>query len=262
MEGVFIMPKKRDKEFIIALQYIRTSLAGLTQKQLSKKSGVSIDFIKRFEEGKTYQQLFSNLKLIASVIGCDLCDIVIFPTSEELKIWENNIEGFIISRLRISYLSSKTLRLRLNQMMNNTNLLLNTKIPGLGKATFSEFFQFLAEEARKGRFWTVYENSTDRCLFLTDSAEPGLLVIPQNQYIGANRREAWRDSMNDYKRRKHLLKTEKIAPSFESKRYRMDNSFGHFQNSYYLIEGLWGTQCRASVSEGWELLRPAPDTIA
>ncbi len=134
----------------------------------------------------------------------------------------------------------------------------DTNIPGLGKATFAGFFQFLAEETKAGRFWMVFDNLNDRCLFLTDNTEPGRLVVPSNQYIGVNRFDAWRDSMDKYYQLKHLLLTEKIVPSFESNCYRLDNSFAHIQKTYYLIEGLWGTQCRASVSEGWELLRPAP----
>ena len=132
-----------------------------------------------------------------------------------------------------------------------------TSIPGLKKTTFPEFFQFLSEEAEKGRFWMVFDNLTDRCLFLTDNAEPGRLTVPTNQYIGVNRFEAWRDSLDDYHRLKHLLATEKIAPSFEANMYRLNGSFAHYQKTCYLIEGLWGTQCLASISEGWELLRPA-----
>ncbi|MBP0016977.1 MAG: hypothetical protein J7647_05385 [Cyanobacteria bacterium SBLK] len=134
-----------------------------------------------------------------------------------------------------------------------------TNIPGLGETIFPDFFEFLAEEARKGRFWVIKDNLTEKTLFLTDSAKPGLLVAPAHQYIGRNRMGGWRDTMDDYERLQHLLTTEKVAPSFEHNYYRLDNSLEHCQKTYYLIEELWGTQCRASCSEGWELLRPAPD---
>ncbi|MBP0017345.1 MAG: hypothetical protein J7647_07280 [Cyanobacteria bacterium SBLK] len=134
-----------------------------------------------------------------------------------------------------------------------------TNIPGVGEVTFPEFFQFLAEETRKGRFWVIAELGTERILFLTDNAEPGRLTVPVHQHIGLNRYDAWRDSFDDYERLQHLLTIDKIAPSFEYNRYRLDNSFVHFQKTHYLIEGLWGTQCRASVAEGWELIRPTND---
>ena len=141
--------------------------------------------------------------------------------------------------------------------MTDTLKPFDTSIPGLGRTNFAEFFQFLAEESKKGRFWMIFDLK-DRCLFLTDNAEPGRFEIPTNQYIGANRLDGWRDTMEQYEQLQHLLKTEKVAPSFEYSRYRLDESFVHLQKTHYLLNGLFGTQCRASVSEGWELLRPAP----
>lgn len=176
------------------------------------------------------------------------------PTQEQL-IFHIKIGSGKSKPRTLNILPSRQLR-RSNSMSKQVNLQpFNTSIPGLTRATFPEFFQFLSEEAKKGRFWMVFDNLTDRCLFLTDNAEPGRLTVPSNQYIGVNRYEAWRDSLDDYHRLKHLLETEKIAPSFEANMYRLDGSFAHFQKTCYLVEGLWGTQCLASVSEGWELVR-------
>ncbi len=173
------------------------------------------------------------------------------------------LNKYVLNKLGISSnellkIISGTFQGGFSYMASNMLKPFDTNIPGLGKATFAEFFQFLAEETKAGRFWMIIDNITDRVLFMTDNAEPDRLVVPSNQYIGVNRLNGWRDSMDEYHRLKHLLATEKVAPSFEYKWYRMDDSFTRFQKSYYFIDELFGTQCYANVSEGWELLRPAP----
>ncbi|MBP0018971.1 MAG: hypothetical protein J7647_15660 [Cyanobacteria bacterium SBLK] len=134
-----------------------------------------------------------------------------------------------------------------------------TNIPDVGETIFPDFLQFLAEESKKGRFWVVSEFPSDRVLFLTDNTDPNWVKIPTHQIIGMDRMNSWRDSMDDYDRLQHLLMTDGVAPQFVNKGYRLDDSFCQFQKTHYLIDGLFGTQCRASVSEGRELLRLAPD---
>lgn len=191
----------------------------------------------------------ANTSLAAAISA----NLYTFRTSKPIKI-----TIFVGGKKRIFFLTKDFHKEK--TMSNNQSTSIEafaTSIPGLERATFPEFFQFLSEEAEKGRFWTLTDNLTDRCLFMTDPDDPKRLTAPIIQHIGYDFRYSWRDSLDEYDRLKHLLATEKTAPSFEYDLYRLDDSLAHYQKTYYLIEGLWGGQVRASVSEGWELLRPA-----
>ena len=74
---------------IVTLKVLREK-AGLTQEELAQISGVSLDFIKRFESDNSYQKMLTNLDALARAIGCDARDLVLYPSSEDVEAWEGD----------------------------------------------------------------------------------------------------------------------------------------------------------------------------
>lgn len=61
-------------------------LAGLTQKELAEKCGLSIGTIQGYEQGKYTPKIESAAK-ISSILGCDITDIMPLKNSEKITRW-------------------------------------------------------------------------------------------------------------------------------------------------------------------------------
>ncbi|MEM9544051.1 MAG: helix-turn-helix transcriptional regulator [Cyanobacteria bacterium P01_E01_bin.42] len=80
---------------IVTVQYRREKIVQVTQRELAQRAGVSVDFLKRFEGGRSYQQLFQNIEKIAREFGCKPSDIVLFCDEEVYREWEGGVNGLI-----------------------------------------------------------------------------------------------------------------------------------------------------------------------
>lgn len=61
-------------------------LAGLTQKELAEKSGLSIGTIQGYEQGK-YTPKIENAEKISEILSCDITDIMPLKNSEKITKW-------------------------------------------------------------------------------------------------------------------------------------------------------------------------------
>lgn len=80
------MLKERIKE--------QRKLAGLTQRQLAEKTGISLSAIEKYERGKLNPS-YRNIQLIAGALNIDTCDLMPEPTLDELDVKESLFERFI-----------------------------------------------------------------------------------------------------------------------------------------------------------------------
>lgn len=61
-------------------------LAGITQKELAEKSGLSIGTIQGYEQGK-YTPKIENAEKISEILNCDITDIMPLKNSEKITKW-------------------------------------------------------------------------------------------------------------------------------------------------------------------------------
>ncbi|MBP0021955.1 MAG: helix-turn-helix transcriptional regulator [Cyanobacteria bacterium SBLK] len=85
---------------IVTIQYRREKLLQITQRELAQRTGVSLDFIKRFENGRSYREFLENIEKIAREFGCDPRDVVLFCDEMVYRESEEDLDGLIEMLLR------------------------------------------------------------------------------------------------------------------------------------------------------------------
>ncbi|MEM9541742.1 MAG: helix-turn-helix transcriptional regulator [Cyanobacteria bacterium P01_E01_bin.42] len=85
---------------IVTIQYRREKILQITQRDLAQRTGVSVDFIKRFENGRSYREFLENIEKIAREFGCDPRDIVLFCDEAVYRDGDGDMDELIEVLLR------------------------------------------------------------------------------------------------------------------------------------------------------------------